>query len=368
VSAIQQFVAATYGVFAMAAPFLLIGFALAGVAHVLLPTGRARRWLGRPGWHGVVRASLLGLPLPLCSCSVIPVATALRKQGAGKGATTSFLISTPQTGVDSIAITYALLDPIMTLFRPIASLISALTGGMAVDAVDPDRPAAGEHAGSGDARERACHAAEAEGQPDGEGRGRIGQALRFGFVEVVSDTLWPLAIGFILSGLIAAALPDEFFTHTIGNETLAVVLMLLVGLPFYVCAAASTPIAAVLIAKGLSPGAAMVFLLAGPATNVTTMLMVKAQLGVRSLAAYLGSVAVSAVVMGLVLNGIYRAFFGGRWTMAVGANGEHVWPPWLLHGSAIALAAVLLASGASKASAALARRAHGPAGRQSHSV
>jgi len=359
VSPIGQFITATYGVFAMAAPFLLIGFALAGVAHVLLPTGRARRWLGRRGWRGVVRASLLGLPLPLCSCSVIPVATALRKQGAGKGATTSFLISTPQTGVDSIAITYALLDPIMTLFRPIASLISALVGGMAVDAVNPDRIAAAhEHADPGEICEHCAHTDEEGRTPAGGARGGIRQALRFGFADVVSDTFWPLAIGFILSGLIAAVLPDDFFGRYVGNETLAVVLMLLVGLPFYVCASASTPIAAVLIAKGLSPGAAMVFLLAGPATNVTTMLMVKAQLGGRSLAAYLASVAVTAVVMGLTLNGIYHAFFGGRWPMAVGDAGEHVLPPVILHGSAIVLAWILLAAGAGKARAALARRGH----------
>jgi uncharacterized membrane protein YraQ (UPF0718 family) len=337
----------------------MLGFALAGAAHVLLPTERARAWLGRPGWRGVVRASLLGLPLPLCSCSVIPVAAALRKQGAGKGATASFLISTPQTGLDSIAITYALLDPLIAIFRPIASLLSALAGGLAVDALDPDRqrhPDGTVHVGAGCPH---CRDADGDDAPARPPRPWHVRMLRFGFVEVARDTLWPLAIGLVLSGAMAAALPEDFFTRYLRSELLAIVLMLAVGLPFYVCASASTPIAAVMIAKGLSPGAAMVFLLAGPATNVTTMLLVRQQLGFRSLAAYLGSVALMAVAMGLVLNGLYHAFFAGQWHMALSGEGERMLPPWLVHGSAGALAVVLLAAAAARLAPLLRRR--GPA-------
>lgn len=343
---VWRILAATYEVFSMAAPFLLLGFALAGVAHLLLPTERARQWLGRPGWRGVFRASLLGLPLPLCSCSVIPVATALRKQGAGKGATTSFLISTPQTGVDSIAVTYALLDPIMTVFRPIASLISALIGGLTVDAIDPDTDTHRDgtvHPGESCTH---CHNQDESHPADGRKAPWPVRLARFGFVEVARDVLWPLAIGFVLSGLIKALLPDDFFTRHLGGEAVTVALMLVVGLPFYVCASASTPIAAVMILKGLSPGAAMVFLLAGPATNITTMLVVKQQLGWRSLWAYLGSVAVTAVAMGMALNAVYHGFFDGRWHVALSST--EMMPAWLMHTSAMLLAGVLLSAAGGK--------------------
>ncbi len=180
--------------------------------------------------------------------------------------------------------------------------------------------------------------------------------LRFGFVEVARDTLWPLTIGLVLSGAMAAALPEDFFTRYLRSELLAIVLMLVVGLPFYVCASASTPIAAVMIAKGLSPGAAMVFLLAGPATNITTMLFVRQQLGLRSLAAYLGSVAATAVALGLALNGLYHGLFSGRWHMALSGPGQRMLPAWLAHGSAAALALVLLGAAAARLAPLLRRR------------
>jgi len=353
---LTEFAVETYRVLAMAAPFLLLGFFLAGVAHLLLPTERARRWLGRRGWGGVTRASVLGLPLPLCSCSVIPIAAALRKQGAGKGATASFLISTPQTGVDSIAITYALLDPVITVFRPLASLLSALIGGLTVDAVDPDttvHPDGTVHTGPACVL---CAADEAETAAAGGAAGRPWhvELFRFGFVEVARDTLWALLAGLIVSGAMAALLPEDFFTRYLGNELVAVALMLLVGLPFYVCASASTPIAAVMIAKGLSPGAAMVFLLAGPATNITTMLVVRQQLGWRSLGAYLGSVAITAVGLGLALNGVYHALFAGQWHMRVSSAGEYMLPAAVAHASAAVLGLVLAAAAAGKLRARLA--------------
>lgn len=179
--------------------------------------------------------------------------------------------------------------------------------------------------------------------------------FRFGFVEVAHDTVWPLVIGIVLSGAMAALLPDDFFTRYLGNETLAIVLMLAVGMPFYVCAAASTPIAAMMILKGLSPGAALVFLLAGPATNISTMLVVRQQLGWRSLWAYLGSVAASAVAMGLLLNAIYRIFFGGRCDIALSASRQML-PPVVMHASSVVLAVVLAAAAAAKIRSALRRR------------
>jgi hypothetical protein len=202
-------------------------------------------------------------------------------------------------------------------------------------------------------------ASQADNQPEAIALPWPVRLLRFGFLETPRDIFWALLGGFVLSGAIAALLPDDFFARSFGSEALAILVMLAVGLPLYVCASASTPVAAAMILKGLSPGAALVFLLAGPATNVTTMLAVKQQLGWKALVAYLGAIATMSVAMGLALNGIYQVFLGGHWRMAMGALGEEVLPSWLTAGSMLALAATLAAAGAHKVKARLPHRGAG---------
>jgi hypothetical protein len=261
------------------------------------------RHLGRPGLAGVVKASLFGIPLPLCSCSVIPVASSIRKQGASKGAFVSFLISTPETGIDSIAISYALLGPLWAIVRPVAAFVTALTAGALVDRIDPASASTRGHArenpgGNGACAEsRAC----ADRPPTIAGR-RITAALRYGLVDMIADLSPWLVGGFLLAGLATAAIPDGFLQSYVGTGLSAMLVMLIVGLPLYVCSTSSTPIAAALIARGLSPGAALVFLLVGPATNIVTMVVVSRDVGRRGLAIYLLTIAVVAVAFGLLID------------------------------------------------------------------
>jgi uncharacterized membrane protein YraQ (UPF0718 family) len=291
-----------------AAPWLLFGFVLAGVVYVCLPVEKVTAHLGKPGIGAVVKASLIGIPLPLCSCSVIPVAVSLRKQGAGRGAFASFLISTPETGVDSIAISYALLGPFLAVVRPIAAFVTALVAGLIIGRGDePASELGGELvpdvAGDGAACHCCCaNAAEEADTSNPSLVGRAMTALRYGLVDLFKDlSLW-LLLGFALAGLVSAVVPEGFFERHVGTGLGAMLMILLVSLPLYVCATSSTPVAAALIANGLSPGVALVFLLVGPATNIATMMIVVRDLGRRGLLLYVTTIAVVAILFGLAVD------------------------------------------------------------------
>lgn len=357
----------TWNMLVESAPWLLGGFLLAGVIYVFVPIDRVVRHLGQPGLGPVLKASLFGIPLPLCSCSVIPVATSIRKQGASRGAFISFMISTPETGVDSISISYALLGPLLAIVRPIAAFVTAVTAGLLIDRQDGGEAMGDKDDGTTDS---CCHSSEAASlvssvptnagikdpvstapvndlvstatvkeRPDGEAPtlssnchsptpaiqeeacaseascgctkpaerrrpNKFMTALRYGLIDMMTDLSPYLMAGFVVAGLAAAAIPEGFLEHHIGSGIGAMLLMLVVGLPLYVCATSSTPVAAALIARGLSPGAALVFLLVGPATNIATILVVWRDVGKRGLAIYLGTIAVVAVVFGLAIDAL----------------------------------------------------------------
>jgi uncharacterized membrane protein YraQ (UPF0718 family) len=298
--------------------YLLLGFALAGVMHVVLRrTPRFMDLLARKGGRSVTLAALLGAPLPLCSCGVVPVAMTLRKHGASKGATVSFLISCPETDVVSVLLTYALLGPIMAVFRPLAAIATAIIAGRVTNAVDRDNTSRDRE--GAEARNdppdavpsRCCHEQnEAESDVTTEyiaGKGPVWNALHYGFVQFFDDIIGSLLLGLALGGLIAVLLPRFGLENLAGGSSIiAMLVMLVVGVPMYVCAAASTPIAAGLVISGLSPGTALVFLLAGPATNLGSLLVLSKQLGRRVLVAYLASIAVVSVTMGLCLDAAFR--------------------------------------------------------------
>lgn len=311
-------------------PFLLFGFLIAGILYVFIKPELIERHLGGRGVSQVVKASLLGVPLPLCSCGVIPVAASLRQHGAGKGATTSFLISTPQTGVDSIMVTLSLLGPVFAIFRPLFAFISGVFGGAVVSALDK------EDGSEGEPGRHVCTDCDADGGHRSEG---ATGALRYGFHTLPRDINKALIIGIVLAGLIGALVPDDFFASVLGGGIIAMLVMMAVGIPIYVCATASVPIAAVLIAKGVSPGAALVFLMTGPATNAATIMTISKVMGKRTAAIYLAVVAVSAIAGGLLLDAIYQA---GSFQGAV----EHAWmlPGWLKSVSAVLVAAVIILS------------------------
>ena len=285
-------------VFHESAPYLLVGFALAGVLHVVFERSeRFSRLLSRRGSRSVFLAAVLGIPLPLCSCSVLPAGLALRKNGASKGATASFLISVPETDIVSIIMTYGLLGPLMAVARPVAALVTAIVTGHAMNLADRWVEPSDEQPPEEDAGDQCrCESVSK--------RGAIWTALRYGFGEFFDDIVASLALGLVLGGVITALLPTIGVGEFTGGSLLTMLAMLVIAMPMYVCATSSTPIAAGLIIGGLSPGAALVFLLAGPATNMASVVVLGKHLGRVALGVYLVSIAVISVAMGLALDAV----------------------------------------------------------------
>lgn len=299
-----------------AAPFMIFGFAIAGLMRAFVPADLVARHLGRGGARSVIKAAVLGAPLPLCSCSVLPAAAGLREQGASKGAAASFLIATPETGVDSIAASYALLDPFMTVTRPIAAVTTAVLAGLGIDRFDKEQPNAHTPERGAAAPQQtttcsccSCHGAHADHpEPKASVSARAFHGLRHAFSEMLADIGGWFLAGVALAGVITVLLPDNALETWLGGGPWPMLTALVVAVPLYVCATASTPLAAALVLKGLSPGAALVFLLAGPATNAATLTVVAKMLGRRAAVIYVGSIVLTALVMGVLTDAIYRGF------------------------------------------------------------
>ncbi len=280
------------------APYLLFGFLFAGLLSVLISPETVQRHLGGRGFLQVSKASLFGVPLPLCSCGVIPVFASLRKSGAGKGAATSFLISTPQTGIDSILVTYSMLGPVLAIFRPIAAFVSGIVGGLLVDMFDKK----GEIPQEKKESSSCCHSKCCEEIPKKENI--LKRILTYGFVTLMDEISKSLALGILLAALISMLVPENWFASAVGTGFTGMLFMMACGIPLYVCATASVPIAAVLIAKGVSPGAAFVFLMTGPATNAAAIAIVWKMLGKKSTFLYLFSLVACALAFGLIIDRI----------------------------------------------------------------
>jgi len=281
--------------FVESAPWLLMGFTIAGIMKVFIPSELLAKHLGEPGLMATVKAALLGAPLPLCSCGVIPAALGLRRSGASKAATTSFLISTPETGVDSVTVSYAMLGPFMAVIRPVAAISTAITAGLLVGK-DTDEPMSTAPIKNCCAVNPPRDSNRQESLPS-----RLKASFQFTFVDLIRDiSLW-LLIGLGMAALVKAYIPTEFLAQW-GDGFMAFVVMALIGVPMYICALASTPIAAGLLFAGVSPGATLVFMLVGPATNIATIGLVKRELGTRALAAYLSSVVGVGFAFGYLTN------------------------------------------------------------------
>lgn len=268
-------------------PYLLLGFLLAGVMHAFVPSTLYRRYLGGSSFRSVLNAAILGVPLPLCSCGVIPTAMSLKKEGASKGATVSFLIATPQTGVDSIIATYSLMGLPFAILRPIAALVTSLFGGQMVNWLDKkDLP---------EATESYSEASE----PKKTLLQKTISVFRYAYVDMMQDIGRWLIIGLVVAGLITVFVPESFFALFADNSLLSMLLVLAFAIPMYLCATGSIPIAVALMMKGLSPGTALVLLMAGPAVNAASMLVVGKVLGKRTLIIYLTSIILGAMAFGL---------------------------------------------------------------------
>lgn len=316
-------------------PYILLGFFIAGLLHAFVSPAAMSRHLAGPGWKPVVKAALFGIPLPLCSCGVLPTAVSLRRCGASKGATTSFLIATPQTGVDSIAATFSLLGPAFALIRPVAALAGATVGGCAVSRFDVEK-----------IETKGCTLARGVDDSDGRQSGfwhRMAEAVRYGFVDMVASVGKWLVIGLVVAALITVFVPDSLFVSLSNYPLLAMLAVVAVAVPMYVCATGSIPIALSLMLKGLSPGIAFVLLMAGPAANFASVVILSRTMGRRATFIYVASVVVTAIGFGLAIDLLLPAWWFIPKVTAVAENCHHTFDIFPSICSAI-LAALLVYS------------------------
>lgn len=289
----------------VSAPYLLLGLFVSGIVHAYIPMSKVKKWLGAKSISSVFRAALVGVPLPLCSCSVIPTAVTLRKSGASNGATSAFLISTPESGVDSISITYAMMDLPMTIIRPVAAFFSATIAGLfqykfndfkleeektAAKALPKTCGSGGEHIHTGTPK-----------------KNKLVQSMQYGFGKLINDIAGWLAIGILLGALIDFVVPADFFSNLSLIESRFMIL--LVGIPLYICASASTPIAASLILKGLSPGSALLFLLVGPATNISNIAVLQKYIGKKGVLINMSAIAIVGLIFASITDWMYMNLF-----------------------------------------------------------
>ncbi len=301
-------------VFAMMAPWLVFGFLMAGIIAVWIPRSWVNRMMGgSSGFRGILRAVAIGIPLPICSCGVLPIAAGLRKHGAGKGPTAALLISTPQTGIDSILATYALLGPVFAVARPIAAALTGVVGGAVVSAVGGEDASTVAAVGGEDASTVAVEESAA-------GQRGIKAIFWQAYRRLLGSVAKPLAAGLAVSALVTVLVPDNFFADAFhGSDWIAMPVMALVGFPMYVCSTASIPIAASLVAKGVSPGAAFVFLMVGPAMNAMSLTTVAALVGRKAAAAYVAVIVIGAILCGIAINLVPNALPA---TSAIAAAGH----------------------------------------------
>ncbi len=308
------------------APYLLLGFLFAGILKVIVPPDIMSRYLGKSNTSSVVNASLFGVPLPLCSCGVLPAGISLYKNGASKGSSVSFLISTPQTGIDSILVTWSMLGLPMAVLRPVVAFMTGVFGGILTNKLEKSQ----------------THAKEIQ-KVEIRPKKSLKEIFSYAFIEMVDDIAKWLVIGLLIAALITVMVPDNFFHEFHLTGITGMLLILIVSIPLYIFATASVTIAAVLLLKGLSPGAILVFLMAGPATNAATMTVIGKNLGKKTLAIYMSSLIVGSLLFGLLID----YFLPGSWFLPLVGMGEHsheILPEWLSYGSSIVLAAAILLS------------------------
>ncbi|MET0103626.1 MAG: SO_0444 family Cu/Zn efflux transporter [Sedimenticola sp.] len=325
------------------APWLVFGLVAAGLIRAWLPMELVTRAIGGRGVKSVFRAAIIGAPLPLCSCGTLPAAFSLRRSGASKASTTSFLIATPETGVDSVALTWVLLGPLMAVVRPVAAVVSAISAGLLVgrtegevvatrNGVAVDIPIA---VGSGECTDNSCGCGE-QASPRGWS-GRAWEGMVYAFTDLLDDLALWLLVGILVAAGVMTLVPPDLLSGW-GSGLLPMLLIMLISVPMYVCATASTPIAHAMLFAGVSPGTVLVFLLAGPASNMAGLALVKRELGQKALVAYLFGVGGMSILLGLGLDYLVGQFsLQGWFAVSDGAAAEHEAPLWLSAGSLLLL-------------------------------
>lgn len=319
-------------------PYIIFGILVAGALKMFLRPGVVAAQLGKGKFSSVFKAAFYGIPIPLCSCGVLPAAATLKKQGANSGATTAFLISTPESGVDSISISYALLDPILTVARPISAFISASIAGIIENTTNS------KNEGEDIAPDLSCPVDGCcdgvDCPPDDHAKhhsigAKVSSAVKFSFLDLWDDLAPWFFVGLLLAGSISALIPDQMLAEYLGGGVSSLFLALLIGIPMYICATASTPVAASLIMSGVSPGTALVFLLVGPATNMASLSVIYSILGKKASIIYLVTVSLVAVASGYSVDLIY-SHWGISAQATMGKASEMV-PYWLQFASSFLL-------------------------------
>ena len=328
------------------APYLLLGMFIAGIIHQVLPNQWIVSTLGSK--NAVFTAALIGAPLPLCSCSVIPVAMGIRRSGASKASTASFLVSTPETGVDSIGITYALMGLPMTIARPVAAIFSAIVTGLSIAAFGkPDEKQTNQEHEAGDPSSSCCSASakkvqstccDSKSSVNNTAWDNMRAILAYGFGKILVDFMKWLLIGLFFAALVLTYVPENWMA-SYGSGPLAMLLMVVVSIPMYICATASTPVAVGLMLAGVSPGAALVFMLTGPATNIATLMIIKQELGKRELYIYLVALIGSALLSGYVLDTVFTYY---NITMSLTHGGHSNMMGMVYQASAVVLALLIV--------------------------
>lgn len=357
----MKFIHAFIDIFADMSLYMIIGMLLTGILHVVMKKDTVAKYLGPKSRMPAVKAAALGVPLPLCSCGVLPTTVYLSQGGATTSAVMAFLISTPQTGVDSIIATFGMMGLVFAIYRPIAAFISGVAGGVLIQKI------AGIHTAKELQAEDQCQSSDcsieehksscsgehcstdcvAEAEPAPTVSEKIKSMLRYAFVDFIDDIAVHFLVGVLIAALITLIIPTGFFESiNVSSGILAMLVMLVIGLPMYICSTSSIPIALALMAKGISPGAAFVFLFAGPATNAASLTVLAKSLGKKTVAVYLAVTAVSAVVFGLLFDAIIEWFSLPMPEFAVESAAHGV--GWLKIVTGVIFAAVLVRSVAVK--------------------
>ncbi len=372
---LTSFFAFLWSSFLLLAPMLLLGLLLSGLIHVFISRQAVLRWLHDDSLKSVTLSSAIGVPVPLCSCSVVPVVAEMRNKGASRSSCMSFLITAPETGADSILVTNAFFGPIVAIVRPIISFITAVVAGIFCIGLirdDRDEAEASDHDHRHDcshdhhqsfiADRDDCYVSPSQlkvllvnwlkglaGRPstgevptdnqESDLKKLVKYILRYGFIEIADDILFALLVGVVLGGVLFLALPSDLMAHEYARY-LSYPVMVLISIPLYICASASTPIAAALVAKGVSPGAALIFLMTGPATNTGTIAIIVSQFGTRFASIYVAAVIAVTVVLGIAIDALLLA---AGLAISVNLDASHAPAVQLLQwGSALLLIALIV--------------------------
>lgn len=297
----MEYLSVLWSYLLVSAPYLLLGFIVSGVINQFVPAEKLKSWLGAHKFSSIFKASAVGVPLPLCSCSVIPTAVTLKKGGASNAATSAFLISTPESGVDSISITYAMMDLPMTILRPLAAFCSAFFAGILQFFFNKE-----EIILENEPEKKSCCHGKTKAKQESFSE-KLKKVFTFGFGKLSDDISGWLTIGILLGALIDFVVPDNFFANMGMLENRLMILA--IGIPLYICASASTPIAASLILKGLSPGSALLLLLVGPATNISNIAVLQKYIGKKGVILNIFSIVFVALIFSFLVDYLYSTYF-----------------------------------------------------------